>query len=133
MTISSSRRAAGLHLLLGLILLAILGWRIAAWTASGWSGMAFGPPTQPRLTYSIRPRIMPGEVFRLAAESPASRAGLTKGDRIEAVNGIAVTDARVERIAARAGQRLHYQIREKGQRSLQLETPFRNLSVVKNL
>ncbi len=129
-----NRRVMGAHLLLASVLLAILGWRMVVWTRSGWSGMVFAGAEGRRsglILYSIWPGYPTGEVFRLAFDSPAARAGIARRDVIESVNDVSPSDRRLANEPST--DTVRYVVKGKGQRSIALESPLRNSLVLSDL
>jgi hypothetical protein len=110
----------GIHLLAGVALLAILGWRVTEWNDRGWSGMVFsGPDRRGGSFYSIWPAERAGTVTWLAYRGPAERAGIRERDVVESF--------RV------SGRRVEYTLRDKGERRLTLESPLASAIAVSEL
>ncbi len=78
---------------------------------------ADGQPARTVEDVGMRMEVPSTEVTILSADSPAGRAGLAPGDRVESVDGVAVSDWRTLGAAlAGAGDRVTLEVRRGGQR-----------------
>ena len=137
----SQRRVIGITALV--VLLVALSWlsiaKLRSASRLGWAGMTYLPIVGSKKAPKPMIGVSPGSVVLVYPGSPASRAGIDRGDEVVAINGIPASD--VPRLttlnaATRAGDVLTYTIRRNGTTrdvGVRLESPVRSPAILVSL
>ncbi len=106
MSVNQRRVAGAAAALLVLVAAsAFVVWRLRATGRAGWTGASYFAVVKVKGKRPTVSPIAPGGVYILYPGSPAEAAGMRRGDRVLAINGVPLDD---ERGITALAQRLHY-------------------------